>query len=92
MKSFWGAVRQKAHKHTATAVSRDLERAVAGLWKGRERKRPGRGRRRTGGKTPSHSRWTGRCIPCGLGEAAQTEGLAHAGAGGKQIDATGVLE
>lgn len=47
---FGGAVRQKAHKHTATAVSRDLERAVAGLWKGRERECPGRGRRRAGGK------------------------------------------
>lgn len=33
MKEIWAAVQQKAHKRTATAVSKGLERAMADLWK-----------------------------------------------------------
>lgn len=41
MKEIWVAVQQKAHKRTATAVSKGLERAVADLWKRGDRERMG---------------------------------------------------
>lgn len=41
MKEIWVSVQRKAHKNTATAVSKGLERAVADLWKHGDREELG---------------------------------------------------